>query len=103
MSEDSQTQSNPLEDLNSDEKQNQVISFETQNSTNEYDPKLNRFECMSCGFIYDPDEGIKKLKIAPGTETIFDHWGPCSPAVDDMFIIDPFLDFLIRGIAFLVK
>ena len=22
---------------------------------------------MSCGFIYDPDEGIKKLNIEPGT------------------------------------
>jgi len=31
VSEDSKTQSNPLEDLNSDEKQNQVISFEQKN------------------------------------------------------------------------
>jgi len=36
-------------------------------STNEFDPKLNRYECIGCGFIYDPDEGIKKLKIEPGT------------------------------------
>ncbi len=64
VSEDTKTQSNPLGDLNSDEKQNQVFSFEQNNS---FDPKLNRFECMSCGFIYDPDEGIKKLKIEPGT------------------------------------
>ena len=56
VSEDSKTQSNPLEDLNSDEKQNQVISFEPHNSTEALDPKANRFECMSCGFIYDPDE-----------------------------------------------
>jgi len=65
--EDTKTQSNPLEDLNSDEKQNQVISFESKKITEEFDPKLNRFECMSCGFIYDPDEGIKKLNIQPGT------------------------------------
>jgi len=63
VSEDTKTQSNPLEDLNSDEKQNQVISFEPKNSNEEFDPKANRFECMSCGFIYDPDEGIKKLNM----------------------------------------
>ena len=67
MGEDSNTQSNPLADLNSNEKQNQVISFEPKKSTNEVDLKLNRYECMSCGFIYDPDEGIKKLNIEPGT------------------------------------
>ena len=27
----------------------------------------HRFECRSCGFVYDPGEGIKKLAIAPGT------------------------------------
>jgi rubredoxin len=30
------------------------------------DPAENRFECLSCGFVYDPAEGIKKLKIAAG-------------------------------------
>ncbi len=30
------------------------------------DPADHRFECLSCGFVYDPDEGIKKLKIAAG-------------------------------------
>ncbi len=67
VSEDSKPQSNPSEDLNSDETKNQVISFEPKKSPNEFDQKLNRFECMSCGFIYDPDEGIKKLKIPSGT------------------------------------
>ena len=70
VSNDNQTKSNPLEDLNSDQKENQVISFESKNSINELDPKLNRFEWMSCGFIYDPEEGIKKLKILPGTSFI---------------------------------
>ena len=28
------------------------------------DPDTHRFEC---GFVYDPDEGVKKLAIAPGT------------------------------------
>ena len=32
----------------------------------EDDPADNRFECLSCGFVYDPAEGIKKLKIAAG-------------------------------------
>ena len=67
VSEDRKAESTPLGNLNSDEQQNQAISFELKNSDNEFDPKLNRFECMSCGFIYDPDEGIKKLNIEPGT------------------------------------
>jgi rubredoxin len=31
------------------------------------DPASHRFECRSCGFVYDPGEGVKKLAIAPGT------------------------------------
>ena len=30
------------------------------------DPADHRFECLSCGYVYDPAEGIKKLKIAAG-------------------------------------
>jgi len=30
------------------------------------DPADHRFECLSCGFVYDPAEGIKKLKIVAG-------------------------------------
>jgi len=67
VSEDTKTESNPLEDLHPVEKTNPVSSSESKNLTNESDPKLNRFECIGCGFIYDPDEGIKKLKIQPGT------------------------------------
>jgi len=51
VSEDIKTKSNPLGDLNSDEKQNQVISFEPKTLTEEFDPKANRFECMSCGIF----------------------------------------------------
>ena len=31
------------------------------------DPATHRFECRSCGFVYDPDEGVKKVGIEPGT------------------------------------
>ncbi len=31
------------------------------------DPSSHRFECRSCGFVYDPAEGVKKLGIAAGT------------------------------------
>ena len=31
------------------------------------DPRTHRFECRSCGYVYDPDEGVKKLAIASGT------------------------------------
>ena len=31
------------------------------------DPAIHRFECRSCGFVYDPAEGVRKLGIEPGT------------------------------------
>jgi rubredoxin len=31
------------------------------------DPAEHRFECRSCGFVYDPAEGVKKLGIPAGT------------------------------------
>jgi rubredoxin len=31
------------------------------------DPASHRFECRSCGFVYDPAEGVAKVGIAPGT------------------------------------
>ena len=31
------------------------------------DTKKNRFECRGCGYIYEPDEGIKKFAIEKGT------------------------------------
>ena len=33
----------------------------------ESDPRTHRFECRSCGFVYDPEEGVKKVNIAVGT------------------------------------
>ena len=31
------------------------------------DPASHRFECRSCGFVYDPAEGVRKLGIEAGT------------------------------------
>ncbi|MCP9885554.1 rubredoxin [Synechococcus sp. ATX 2A4] len=31
------------------------------------DPDTHRFECRSCGFVYDPGEGVRKLAIPAGT------------------------------------
>ena len=31
------------------------------------DPATHRYECRSCGFVYDPDEGVRKLAIPSGT------------------------------------
>ena len=33
----------------------------------ESDPRTHRFECRSCGYVYDPDEGVKKVAIGAGT------------------------------------
>ncbi|MFZ9282964.1 MAG: rubredoxin [Prochlorococcaceae cyanobacterium] len=33
----------------------------------EPDLSSHRFECRSCGYVYDPGEGVKKLGIEPGT------------------------------------
>ena len=39
---------------------------ESSSESPEDDPADHRFECLSCGFVYDPEEGIKKLKIDAG-------------------------------------
>ena len=31
------------------------------------DSRTHRFECRSCGYVYDPNEGVKKLGIVVGT------------------------------------
>ena len=31
------------------------------------DLSSNRFECRGCGYVYDPNEGLRKYKIPPGT------------------------------------
>jgi hypothetical protein len=29
-------------------------------ATTETDPTTHRFECRSCGYVFDPDEGVQK-------------------------------------------
>ena len=36
-------------------------------ATAETDPATHRFECRSCGYVYDPEEGVKKVGIKAGT------------------------------------
>ena len=36
-------------------------------TASESDPRTHRFECRSCGYVYDPDEGVKKVGIEAGT------------------------------------
>ena len=31
------------------------------------DLSQNRFECRGCGYVYDPNEGLRKYQIRPGT------------------------------------
>ncbi|MFM7236451.1 MAG: rubredoxin [Cyanobium sp.] len=33
----------------------------------EEDPSNHRFECRSCGYVYDPAEGVRKMGIPSGT------------------------------------
>ena len=42
-----------------------VASTSADNETS--DPRTHRFECRSCGYVYDPNEGVKKLGIVVGT------------------------------------
>ena len=51
---------------------NNTLKTSNNKETKEYISNLeqNRFECRSCGYIYDPDEGIKKLNIKKNTPFI---------------------------------
>jgi rubredoxin len=42
----------------------------------EEDTANHRFECRSCGFVYDPAEGVRKIGIVPGTA--FEELDPAS-------------------------
>lgn len=44
-----------------------VEALELARSAATADPRTHRFECRSCGYVYDPGEGLKKLGIQQGT------------------------------------
>ncbi len=60
-SKDNQIFDNLAKDLNSEELP------ERKNKDVTINLEQNRFECRSCGYIYDPKEGNKKLNILPNT------------------------------------
>ena len=45
----------------------EIASEVTAAAEPESDPRTHRFECRSCGYVYDPDEGVKKVGIVAGT------------------------------------
>ena len=44
-----------------------AVGDDAKDETGVSDPLTHRFECRSCGFVYDPAEGVKKLAIPAGT------------------------------------
>ncbi len=45
----------------------EASSGDDQSDDQSTDPRTHRFECRSCGYVYDPDEGVKKVGIQVGT------------------------------------
>ncbi len=56
----------PTEDVEVEEG-NQAVEAVAAPEPPVVNPATHRFECRSCGFVYDPAEGVKKVGIAPGT------------------------------------
>ena len=54
-----------VEDLATKEFPEKLSEFKDKESTSNLEQ--NRFECRSCGYIYDPTEGNKKLNIPKNT------------------------------------
>jgi rubredoxin len=44
-----------------------LIEAPSEESVPTDNPDTHRFECRSCGFVYDPAEGVKKVGIEAGT------------------------------------
>ena len=68
MSEDIKSSTNDVNLVGDNENENlsQIpLGIETKKSSTNLEQ--NRFECRSCGYIYDPSEGNKKLSIAQNT------------------------------------
>ena len=54
-----------VEDLTNKESSEKLLEFKDKELTTNLEQ--NRFECRSCGYIYDPSEGNKKLNIPKNT------------------------------------
>ena len=54
-----------VEDLANKESSEKLLEFKDKELTTNLEQ--NRFECRSCGYIYDPSEGNKKLNIPKDT------------------------------------
>jgi len=52
---------------NSTKEELSVVQSESQKDEDNINVEQNRFECRSCGYIYDPSEGVKKLSIPRNT------------------------------------
>ena len=68
MSEDIKPTSNKENLVGDNENKNQSqkpLGIKTEETSTNLEQ--NRFECRSCGYIYDPSEGNKKLSIAQNT------------------------------------
>ena len=63
--EPSSNKENLVGDNNDEDISKTSIEIEQEKPTSNLEQ--NRFECRSCGYIYDPSEGNKKLSIAQNT------------------------------------
>ena len=68
MSEEIKSSSNNENLIGDNESENlSQVSLGIENQETPLNLEQNRFECRSCGYIYDPSEGNKKLSIAQNT------------------------------------
>ena len=67
MSENIQPTSEENKIVDNFEKENLSENSPEDNNVISTNLEQNRFECRSCGYIYDPSEGNKKLKIPKNT------------------------------------
>ena len=70
----------PLNDTTAEAVATEEVAAEEPTPENdaapESDPRTHRFECRSCGYVYDPAEGVKKLGIEQNTA--FEDLDPAS-------------------------
>ncbi len=68
MSEESPTARDPSGESNPEELGvDPLITSSREEASESPDLSQHLFECTSCGYVYDPSEGVKKLGINPGS------------------------------------